>query len=812
MNAQGLECSKQWWSWQDVMKNAPRLGIPHFQRGNVWDSANRVALLESMYHKSPCGSIVVWRQGCDTDPGDIGVSILDPNRPGEGDIAWVVDGQQRLRTLIDAFSAVIAAERQSIKRGMLSEATIQNLCRQMPWEAVRDECPEEDEASDSDDTGGEDPVPDANGLKNWYVCVPAIPELRADMSSLGSPMAEWVHKANVFRSSMFRRFHVKPQDAGGGQKTPTFNVPGLLPLGLFLSDALETALPDIRKEIDLAAGLENPGDPEHRKRLQQRIPWGPFYLTSNPLQRWDDISDPRQVKPLVDLLGNPGMRVLLDGVQQVFTEKRFAVDSLPLCGIKDAIGAYVRINRAGVRVRAEERAMAAVAARDRNILGRLAIFIRERDGDAEMKFDRSMLSHAAEKTFGFSLWMRTVARYIVLRCCPESGLLWMAPEDIERNTIVYALDRWPDPERDQTGDLETMLAGAASHATAALLLVDSLLSKELCLDHRMARPHAAACQPLIEVLSRTPISVIDSLQKAGSVHRRKLAQLLHLTLLHPYLDHANLAALVTAIHEPFAAQRNAWSVLGSEDDFPRLLLGWIQGLHAIKHPRTPAGDSRLSNDKPDQEQLLDDLAAVARAHFQGLVEQSRSLQHPAVGWLYALERRNNAREFDWDQQQQAYMANDQEGIPPKSIPTDRRRAELSALFVDEKRRAWHPERQHVVPFSAARKISNKGGTRATASPANNVGNLTWLSSRQNGFEYGFSDRWACLNEEREGDNLEARGFLFTDGASDRRAIDFYKGLYGRKRESTLEMFDEFCKIRRAWMVSQMDEWLNEWRR
>ena len=59
------ECFKQWWSWRDVMNNAPRLGIPHFQRGNVWDSANRVALLESMYHKSPCGSIVVWRQGCD---------------------------------------------------------------------------------------------------------------------------------------------------------------------------------------------------------------------------------------------------------------------------------------------------------------------------------------------------------------------------------------------------------------------------------------------------------------------------------------------------------------------------------------------------------------------------------------------------------------------------------------------------------------------------------------------------------------------------------------------------------------------------
>ena len=39
------------WSWLDVVRYEDRLGIPHFQRGAVWETGNRTALLESIYEK-----------------------------------------------------------------------------------------------------------------------------------------------------------------------------------------------------------------------------------------------------------------------------------------------------------------------------------------------------------------------------------------------------------------------------------------------------------------------------------------------------------------------------------------------------------------------------------------------------------------------------------------------------------------------------------------------------------------------------------------------------------------------------------------
>jgi hypothetical protein len=119
-----------------------------------------------------------------------------------------------------------------------------------------------------------------------------------------------------------------------------------------------------------------------------------------------------------------------------------------------------------------------------------------------------------------------------------------------------------------------------------------------------------------------------------------------------------------------------------------------------------------------------------------------------------------------------------------------------------------------VPFDYARRIANKGGTRATASPANAIGNLTWLSQRQNGLD-GFSNRWAVMDTERDHENLVARGMLWRlsqqEGAP--AALELYGGLRdavieGRIADVT-EEFDEFCRTRSDWMVHQMREWLEQ---
>lgn len=789
-----------WWSWRDVILHAPKLGIPHFQRGNVWDLANRVALLESMYHESPCGSIVIWRQGGDEDADNIGVSLVDYKPTSNGEIGWVVDGQQRLRTLVEIYGTVSAADASRVAR----ESNYLQLDRPV---GVDGPDPGEDSA-DSNASEGVERQRKGSAL-NWYVCLPAIPELRLNPKELEKPWSDWAHKPNIIRSPIFRTFHTSRPGTVQDPRSATFNVHGLLPLALFLANDYAAMLPDLAHELELAKCLEEPSHPAHLHMLRERIPWGPLFLTSNPHKQWEDIADKDAVKPLVYLLANPRMRSVLVKLAGVFHGKRFAVDSLPDCGIKDAIGAYVRINRAGVRVRAEERAMAALAARDRDLLGRLATFIQKRDDDPTRTFDRTMLAHSAEKSFGFTLWMGTVARYTMLRCRPQSALLWTSPQDVERVTIVDALDRWPDGEHDQTQSVDLMLAETAEQATEALVLIDSLMSNELYLDHRMARPPTASFMPLVEVLSRIPAPVISN-TRADPVARRKIARLLHLTLLHPYLDRADQEFIISVIHRPFGPHANSWSYAANEDGLAALVKEWLIALHAIDNRDKTGGYSSMSADF-DHHRLYADLAAVSIDYFRKLVNESRSLQHSAVGWLYALERRGiGACEFSWEEQANANNADKQAGIPADNIPPDHRCLPLSANALDADGRTWAPEKQHVVPFSIARRITDKGGTRATASPANDIGNLTWLSARQNGFEHGFSDRWAALIVGAEPANLGSRGFLHRSSSTSRRALDCYQDLYAMKGAAPKELFNEFCGIRKDWMVGQMVEWLGEW--
>ena len=50
-------------SIEHILNNYQYLGVPHFQRGSVWTHENVSALLESLYHGTPCGSIVLWARG-----------------------------------------------------------------------------------------------------------------------------------------------------------------------------------------------------------------------------------------------------------------------------------------------------------------------------------------------------------------------------------------------------------------------------------------------------------------------------------------------------------------------------------------------------------------------------------------------------------------------------------------------------------------------------------------------------------------------------------------------------------------------------
>ena len=45
----------------ELVKALPTLGLPHFQRGRVWDDRAVSMLMESLIDDTPCGSIILWR-------------------------------------------------------------------------------------------------------------------------------------------------------------------------------------------------------------------------------------------------------------------------------------------------------------------------------------------------------------------------------------------------------------------------------------------------------------------------------------------------------------------------------------------------------------------------------------------------------------------------------------------------------------------------------------------------------------------------------------------------------------------------------
>lgn len=84
----------------DLLANSDLLGLPAFQRGQVWDGAAAEGLLRSLSKGYFVGTLLLW---VPTHP----VGGVSPLR-GDGarsltDLVLVLDGQQRIRALLDAF-------------------------------------------------------------------------------------------------------------------------------------------------------------------------------------------------------------------------------------------------------------------------------------------------------------------------------------------------------------------------------------------------------------------------------------------------------------------------------------------------------------------------------------------------------------------------------------------------------------------------------------------------------------------------------------------------------------------------------------
>lgn len=80
-----------------------RIRIPSFQRSYRWDRNDVTALFDSILRGYPIGSLLVWQRPAPA--GSFTIAHLHIDAPAVGDAYWIVDGQQRITSLVGALTA-----------------------------------------------------------------------------------------------------------------------------------------------------------------------------------------------------------------------------------------------------------------------------------------------------------------------------------------------------------------------------------------------------------------------------------------------------------------------------------------------------------------------------------------------------------------------------------------------------------------------------------------------------------------------------------------------------------------------------------
>jgi uncharacterized protein with ParB-like and HNH nuclease domain len=87
---------------------ARQFAIPKLQRNFVWDARRAAKLLDSIYHNMPIGSLFLWEM--DRRSAHLirqSAEVLPSFNPANPRIWFVIDGQQRLSVLFQAFEGQV---------------------------------------------------------------------------------------------------------------------------------------------------------------------------------------------------------------------------------------------------------------------------------------------------------------------------------------------------------------------------------------------------------------------------------------------------------------------------------------------------------------------------------------------------------------------------------------------------------------------------------------------------------------------------------------------------------------------------------
>lgn len=82
-----------------------RIRVPEFQRSFRWAADDVLALFDSILRGYPFGSLLLWKRPAPVAHLRVGALAIDA--PEVADALWVVDGQQRITSLVNAVNPIV---------------------------------------------------------------------------------------------------------------------------------------------------------------------------------------------------------------------------------------------------------------------------------------------------------------------------------------------------------------------------------------------------------------------------------------------------------------------------------------------------------------------------------------------------------------------------------------------------------------------------------------------------------------------------------------------------------------------------------
>ena len=193
------------------------------------------------------------------------------------------------------------------------------------------------------------------------------------------------------------------------------------------------------------------------------------------------------------------------------------------------------------------------------------------------------------------------------------------------------------------------------------------------------------------------------------------------------------------------------------------------------------------------EEIGEDLTGKA---LRKRLERSNSLQDRYVLLLYWLVRRKGAHDLTYDQLAPAKR---------NALVSEYGQKYEHAVLLDE---SVDPEKQHLVPYKELRKLFGlRSRGRISRHPANNIGNISYLSHAMNDFKTGLGGDAADLSREPE-ENLK-RHLLLGAAGEDLRKVFLEASDGGRKRSQRRKSFERFSRDRRELIGGEFDDWARE---